>query len=93
MFSMACRREFQKYIATNSDSTHTRYAIGQKRCGTCELFLTWDFDNSCPCCGHRLRLKPKNARLKRQFNNRLKQKELYHKLERFEDQSTFQMYS
>jgi hypothetical protein len=72
MFSMTCRRECQKYIAVNNDSTHARYAIGQKRRGTCELFLIWDFDNFCPCCGHRLRLKPKNAQLKRQFNNRMK---------------------
>ena len=89
---MACRRECQKYISINSDSTHTRYAIGQKRCGTCELFLTWDLDNYCPCCGHRLRLKPKNARLKRQFNNILKQKVQQRKLARSEDQTSLQVY-
>ena len=89
---MACRRECQKYRAINSDFTHTRYAIGQKRCGTCELFLIWDLDNNCPCCGHRLRVKPKNARLKRQFNNILKQKELHQKFERSEDQLTLQIY-
>ena len=89
---MACRKECQKYIAINSDSTHTRYAIGQKRCGTCELFLTWDLDNNCPCCGHRLRTKPKNARLKRQFNNSLKQKAQNQKFERSEDQLTLQTY-
>ena len=89
---MACKRECQKYEAFNSDFTHARYAIGQKRCGTCELFLTWDLDNHCPCCGHRIRLKPKNARLKRQFNNILKQKEQQQKLERREDQSMLQVY-
>jgi hypothetical protein len=89
---MACRRECQKYRAINSNSTHTRYAIGQKRCGTCELFLTWNHDNYCPCCGHRLRVKPKNARLKRQFNDLSRLKELYQKLERLGDQLTLQMY-
>ena len=89
---MACIRECQKYEATSSDFTHTRYAIGQKRCGTCELFLTWDLDNYCPCCGHRLRLKPKNARLKRQYNNISKQKEQQQKLERLEDQSILQVF-
>jgi len=82
---MACRRECKKYIAITCDFTHTRYAIGQKRCGTCELFLTWDIDNFCPCCGHRLRLKPKNARLKRQFNDLSKLKEQHLKLERLDD--------
>ncbi|WP_458720402.1 hypothetical protein [Candidatus Nitrosocosmicus sp. R] len=89
---MACRRESQKYMTINGESTHTRYAIGQKRCGTCELFLTWDLDNYCPCCGHRLRLRPKNSRLRKQFNNILKQKVQDQKVERSNDLLTFLLY-
>ena len=35
-----------------------RYATGQKRCQICELFIKW-YDLSCPCCGYRLRVRPR----------------------------------
>ena len=38
-----------------------RYAIGQKRCQICEIFLKWD-GLWCPCCGYRLRTKPRNLK-------------------------------
>ncbi len=48
-----------------------RYASGQKRCQICELFINWDA-NFCPCCGYRLRGKPRNlkykAKLRTQFS-------------------------
>jgi hypothetical protein len=40
-----------------------RYAIGQKRCQMCELFIKWN-GLFCPCCGYRLRTKPRNFRFK-----------------------------
>ena len=40
-----------------------RYAIGQKRCQICEIFLKWD-GLWCPCCGYRLRTKPRNLNTK-----------------------------
>jgi hypothetical protein len=40
-----------------------RYAIGQKRCQVCEIFLKWD-GLWCPCCGYRLRTKPRNLKYK-----------------------------
>jgi len=36
-----------------------RYSTGQKRCQVCEIFLKWD-GLWCPCCGYRLRTKPRN---------------------------------
>ena len=36
-----------------------RYASGQKRCQICEVFIMWP-DMYCPCCGYRLRSKPRN---------------------------------
>lgn len=66
---MACKNTCLKYKAVNTDCKNARYANGQKRCPVCETFLIWDLSNNCPCCGHKLRLKPKNARLKMQYNN------------------------
>ena len=40
-----------------------RYAVGQKRCQICELFIKWD-GPWCPCCGYRLRAKPRNLKYK-----------------------------
>jgi uncharacterized Zn finger protein (UPF0148 family) len=40
-----------------------RYATGQKRCQICEIFIQWD-GLMCPCCGYRLRLKPRNMKSK-----------------------------
>ncbi len=51
-----------------------RYATGQKRCQICELFIKWD-GLWCPCCGYRLRTKPRNlkykAKLRAKMNERV----------------------
>ncbi|NWG37858.1 MAG: hypothetical protein HXY31_09650, partial [Nitrososphaera sp.] len=36
---------------------------GQKRCQICEIFIKWD-GLWCPCCGYRLRTKPRNLKYK-----------------------------
>jgi hypothetical protein len=48
-----------------------RYAIGQKRCQICEIFLKWD-GLWCPCCGYRLRTKPRNLKYKAKLRDRKK---------------------
>ena len=35
-----------------------RYATGQKRCQICEIFIKW-VGLWCPCCGYRLRIRPR----------------------------------
>jgi hypothetical protein len=40
-----------------------RYATGQKRCQVCEIFLNWSA-LWCPCCGYRLRTRPRNLKYK-----------------------------
>jgi hypothetical protein len=40
-----------------------RYATGQKRCQRCEIFIKWD-SVSCPCCGYKLRIGPRNMKFK-----------------------------
>ena len=37
------------------------YGFGLKRCSSCEIYLDWN-GNHCPCCGHFLRKKPRNAK-------------------------------
>ena len=51
------RHKAQKPVGTG------RYSTGQKRCQICELFLKWD-GLWCPCCGYRLRTKPRNLKYK-----------------------------
>jgi uncharacterized Zn finger protein (UPF0148 family) len=49
-----------------------RYATGQKRCQTCDLFMQWG-GIFCPCCGYRLRNGPRLFKHKAIL--RMKQKE------------------
>src|SRR5918911_1179608 len=51
-----------------------RYASGQKRCQICEIFIKWD-GLWCPCCGYRLRTKPRNLKYKAKLRARKKQLE------------------
>jgi hypothetical protein len=49
-----------------------RYAIGQKRCQICEIFIKWD-GIFCPCGGYRLRNGPRLFKHKAKL--RMKEKE------------------
>ena len=40
-----------------------RYLSGQKRCQVCQVFITWE-GFWCPCCGYRLRTRPRNKKYK-----------------------------
>ncbi len=46
-----------------------RYASGQKRCNLCNVFMNWA-GFACPCCGAKLRLRPRNSF----YKERLKEK-------------------
>ena len=46
-----------------------RYASRQKRCQICEIFIKWD-GLWCPCCGYRLRTKPRNLKYKAKLRPR-----------------------
>jgi len=64
-----------------------RYSTGQKRCQICETFLKWD-GLWCPCCGYRLRTRPRNLKLKTELRAR---KEIEKgKLSAINEQSTIQ---
>jgi hypothetical protein len=49
--------------------TAGRYSTGQKRCQVCEIFLGWD-GLWCPCCGYRLRTRPRNMKFKAEMRAR-----------------------
>jgi hypothetical protein len=51
-----------------------RYASGQKRCQGCEIFIEWDC-LWCPCCGFRLRTRPRNSAYKERFAIRTRQQQ------------------
>jgi len=44
----------------------SRYAVGQKYCTECDIFVFWD-GMYCPCCRQQLRTKPKGANEKRKY--------------------------
>ncbi|QMU54697.1 MAG: hypothetical protein GKS07_07325 [Nitrosopumilus sp.] len=46
--------------------------LGNKRCMTCELFVKWE-GLWCPCCGGRLRAKPRNSKLRKRLVMELRQ--------------------
>ncbi len=50
-------------------STGQRYLIGQKRCQVCQIFIDWQ-GIFCPCCGYKLRITPRNRKLKLTLRNR-----------------------
>ena len=51
-----------------------RYALGQRRCQICEIFINW-VGLWCPCCGYRLRTKPRNLKYKDKLRARRKREE------------------
>jgi hypothetical protein len=44
-----------------------RYAVGQKRCNYCEIFITID-SILCPCCNSQLRCLPRSRKGKELYN-------------------------
>ncbi|MGA9910810.1 MAG: hypothetical protein WBP84_11420, partial [Nitrososphaeraceae archaeon] len=40
-----------------------RYVLGQKRCQICSIFINWE-GFFCPCCGYRLRTRPRYRKYK-----------------------------
>jgi len=51
-----------------------RYALGQRRCQICEIFINW-VGLWCPCCGYRLRTRPRNLKYKDKLRAKKKREE------------------
>ena len=64
---MACKGICIRHKAQKPVNFSTgRYSTGQRRCHECDIFMNWD-GIWCPCCGHRLRTKPRNLKCKAKF--------------------------
>ena len=59
---MTCKGICIRHRALKPQGTG-RYADGQKRCQVCQVFLKWE-NFWCPCCGYRLRTRPRNVKYK-----------------------------
>ena len=70
---MSCKGICIRHKASGPISSG-RYATGQKRCQTCDLFMHWD-GIFCPCCGYRLRIRPRLYKHKVKLRIKQKQKE------------------
>lgn len=55
---MVCKGFCKSYKVPKKGGT-SWYGNGQKRCQVCEIFIKVD-GLFCPCCGYRLRTKPRN---------------------------------
>ena len=64
--SSTCKGICQRYKALKPTKGRGRYVIGQKRCQICGIYLNWK-GLWCPCCGSRLRTKPRNRIFKLKF--------------------------
>ncbi|HET8794222.1 hypothetical protein [Candidatus Nitrosocosmicus sp. SS] len=65
---MPCKGICHRHKAIKRGNTSSRYSEGQKRCQRCEIYITWNISVFCPCCGTRLRYKPRNGKLKLKYN-------------------------
>ncbi len=66
---MTCKGICSRYKAQKPVGTG-RYASGQRRCQICEIFIKWE-GLWCPCCGYRLRTKPRNLKYKAKLRARV----------------------
>lgn len=63
---MTCKGVCIRHKATKPKGMG-RYASGQRRCQICEIYIKWE-GLWCPCCGYRLRTKPRNVIYKQRLN-------------------------
>ena len=59
---MGCKSICLQYKAVRT-SNSKRYSNGQVRCMICDIFMTYS-GLFCPCCGIRVRTRPRNAKYK-----------------------------
>ncbi len=67
---MTCMGICEKYHARLQGGIGgSHYALGHKRCQVCSLFVKWE-GLWCPCCGNRLRARPRNKEYKKKLRVR-----------------------
>lgn len=62
---MTCNGICNKYKAKGT-FYGGRYSKGQKRCQVCYIFIKFE-GIWCPCCGYKLRSKPRRKKFKEQL--------------------------
>ena len=67
---MVCKGICQRHKALKPNRGG-RYIVGQKRCQVCQIYINWN-GLFCPCCGYRLRTKPRNRKFKLTLSNNIK---------------------
>jgi hypothetical protein len=63
---MTCKGICIRHRAQRPAASFGRYATGQKRCQVCSIFMKWG-GLWCPCCGCRVRTKPRNSKFKQRL--------------------------
>jgi uncharacterized Zn finger protein (UPF0148 family) len=61
---MVCKGICSRHKAMRPSNGGNRYLLGQKRCQVCQIFIYWQGSSYCPCCGYKLRTKPRNSKFK-----------------------------
>ncbi len=61
---MTCKGICIRHRAQRPAVSFGRYAAGQKQ--VCSIFIKWD-GLWCPCCGCRIRTKPRNSKFKQRL--------------------------
>jgi len=63
---ISCRNICIKYKAKKSYRS-SYYEDGLRRCTECEVFIRWNNNSRCPCCGTTLRIKTHDAKVRRKL--------------------------
>jgi len=66
MTMSSCRGLCTRYKVKVSSRNPTYYAGDVKRCARCMLYISWH-EFKCPCCGTKLRTKPKRPNKYNEF--------------------------
>lgn len=68
---MVCKGICIRHKASTSKNNRSHYLSNHKRCQICQIFMKWEASFACPCCGSRLRSKPRNKKYKNLLQNKL----------------------
>jgi hypothetical protein len=70
---MVCKGICIRHRAQKPLGSFGRYATGQKRCQVCSVYMRWG-GLWCPCCGCKVRTRPRNSKFKQRFKTLIKKK-------------------
>jgi rRNA maturation endonuclease Nob1 len=68
---MTCKGTCIRYKVKKPVKKSAYLIAGVKRCNHCSLFIKWE-GLFCPCCGYRIRAKPRASRYRAKVTEELK---------------------